>query len=70
MESSAGLNGGGGKRKKEGEGDGGREAIQEKKRAKKYMSACLSGRVRRPLYSFDSTQPLGCLGGSVVRASV
>ena len=33
-------------------------------------SACLSGRVRRPLYSFDSTQPLGCLGGSVVRASV
>ena len=23
-----------------------------------------------PLYSFDSTQPLGCLGGSVVRASV
>ena len=24
----------------------------------------------RPLYSFDSTQPLGCLGGSVVRASV
>ena len=33
-------------------------------------SACLSGRVRRPLYSFDSTQPLGCLGSSVVRASV
>ena len=24
----------------------------------------------RPLYSFDSTQPLGCLGGSVVRTSV
>ena len=33
-------------------------------------SACLSGQVRRPLYSFDSTQPLGCLGGSVVRAAV
>ena len=26
--------------------------------------------LRRPLYSFDSTQPLGCLSGSVVRASV
>ena len=33
-------------------------------------SACLSGRVGRPLCGFDSTQPLGCLGGSVVRAAV
>ena len=34
-------------------------------------SACLSGQgCVRPLYSCDSTQPLGCLGGSVVRASV
>ena len=32
-------------------------------------SACLSGQVRPPLYSFDSTQPLSCLGSSVVRAS-
>ena len=32
-------------------------------------SACLSGQVRLPLYSFDSTQPLSCLGSSVVRAS-
>ena len=30
-------------------------------------SACLSGQVRPPLYSFDSTQPLSCLGSSVVR---
>ena len=32
-------------------------------------SVCLSGQVRPPLYSFNSTQPLGCLGSSVVRAS-
>ena len=32
-------------------------------------SACVSGQVRPPLYSFDSTQPLSCLGSSVVRAS-
>ena len=32
-------------------------------------SACLSGQVRPPLYSFDSTQPLSCLGSSVVRSS-
>ena len=32
-------------------------------------SACLSGQVRPPLYSFDSTQPLSCLSSSVVRAS-
>ena len=32
-------------------------------------SACLSGQVRPPLYRFDSTQPLSCLGSSVVRAS-
>ena len=34
-------------------------------------SACLSGQgCGLCIYSFDSTQPLGCLGGSVVRASV
>ena len=32
-------------------------------------SACLSGQVRPSLYSFDSTQPLSCLGSSVVRTS-
>ena len=30
-------------------------------------SNCLSGLVRPPLYSFDSTQPLSCLGSLVVR---
>ena len=34
-----------------------------------FKSTCLSGQVRPPLYSFDSTQPLSCLGSSVVRAS-